>query len=74
MNSEQVFQQNFPLVETIMTLNGIGPGKYSFTASVGEGRPSGCTVSPTTGNFGLFTTKVQSDLNAAGFMVKITTT
>ena len=73
MNSEQLFQQNFPLVMSIMASNGIVPGKYSFSASAGEGGPSGCTVSPTPGNSGLFTTKVQNDLTAAGFVVKITT-
>lgn len=74
MNSEQLFQQNFPLVANIMASNGIATGKYSFAASMGEGGPSGCTVSPTPGNSELFTTKVQSDLTAAGFTVKIITT
>jgi hypothetical protein len=68
MNPEQLFQQNFPLVASIMASNGIGPGQYSFSAG-----PSGCTVSPTPGNSGLFTTKVQNDLTAAGFVVQITT-
>jgi hypothetical protein len=72
MNSEQLFQQNFPLVASIMASNGIGLGQYSFSASAGEG-PSGCTVSPTPGNSGLFTTKVQDDLTSAGFVVQITT-
>jgi hypothetical protein len=71
MNSEHLFQQNFPLVANIMESNGIGPGKYSFTASVGEGGPSGCTVSPTIGNSSAFTVKVQEDLTAAGFVVQI---
>jgi hypothetical protein len=73
MNSEQLFQQKFPLVASIMTSNGIGPGQYSFSAFVGEGDLSRCTVSPTPGNSGLFTTKVQNDLTAAGFAVQITT-
>jgi hypothetical protein len=71
MNSEQLFQQKFPLVASIMTSNGIGPGQYSFSATVNVEGGSGCTVSPTPGNSGLFTTKVQNDLTAAGFVVQI---
>lgn len=73
MDSEQLLQQNLPLAEEILGANGIVPGQYSVSAFVKDGGESGCVVSPTPGNSGLFTVQVQEDLAAAGFLVQITT-
>ena len=71
MNSEQLLQQNLPVVMEILGSKGVVPGQYSVSASVGEGGLSRCTVSPTAGNSSAFTVKVQEDLTAAGFVVQI---
>ena len=71
MNSEQVLQQSLPVVMGILGSNGVVPGQYSVSASVGEGGLSRCTVSPTVGNSSVFTVKVQEDLALAGFVVQI---
>jgi len=72
MNSEQLLQQNLPLAMRILESNGIGIGKYSVSASIKTDGGSECTVSPTTGNSSLFTSKVKEDLTSAGFVVQIT--
>jgi hypothetical protein len=71
MDSEQLLQQNLPVVMAILESSGVVPGQYSVSASVGEGGLSRCTVSPTPGNSSAFTVKVQEDLTAAGFVVRI---
>ena len=73
MNSEQLLQQNLPLVVSILESNGIVRGKYSVSATVKTNGDGECTVSPTPGNSSLFTTQIQEDLVSAGFIVQITT-
>lgn len=72
MNSEQLLQQNLPLVVSILESNGIVTGKYSVSATVKTNGDQECIVSPTPGNSSLFTTQIQEDLVSAGFIIQIT--